>query len=235
MYCEYYSEKDLKIEKRGFSLIHFNSRSLYSNFSKIKDLLNRYEDKFSVVAVSETWISEGKELLDMYTQNRPNKRGGGVALFVKTGLDCMVLDNMIFSVENLMECLSIEIKCKKSKNIVISCIYRSPGSCIDNFNEKICSLFRCNRNKMTLVCGDFNIDLLKSNEHEKTTEFINIMYSLSFYPLILRPSRITKDSVTLIDNIFINQMDIKTKSGRLITYITDHLPVFVGIEMTDFD
>ncbi len=38
----------------------------------------------------------------------------------------------------------------------------------------------------------------------KTTDFINNMFSLGLYPLILKPSRITKDSATLIDNIFIN-------------------------------
>lgn len=63
--CEYYTEEDFKVGMRGFSLIHFNSRSLYSNFSKIKDYLYTFEEKFSVIAFSETWISE-KKLLDNY-------------------------------------------------------------------------------------------------------------------------------------------------------------------------
>ena len=37
MNCEYYSEDEFNSSKKmeGFSVIHFNSRSLYSNFSKI--------------------------------------------------------------------------------------------------------------------------------------------------------------------------------------------------------
>lgn len=43
-------------------MIHFNSSSLYSNFSKIKDYLQQLLFKFSVLAVSETWLRDGKEM-----------------------------------------------------------------------------------------------------------------------------------------------------------------------------
>ena len=46
------------------------------------------------------------------------------------------------------------------------------------------------------------------------------------YPLIKKPSRITKNSPTLIDNIFTNNIESKLLSGLLISDITDHLPVF---------
>lgn len=189
-------------------MIHFNSRSLYSNFSKIKDYLQQFQQRFSVIAISETWLSDNKDLQDglegyeMFWQNRVNKRGGGVALFVMSILKCKVIGNMTTVVDNLMECVTIEIEVEKSKNILISCIYRTPGSCIDQFNRKISELYEKHNDKVILVCGDFNIDLLKCNDHTKTTEFINVMFSLSFYPLIVKPSRITKDSATLIDKIF---------------------------------
>uniref|UniRef100_A0A3B3BUC2 Reverse transcriptase domain-containing protein n=1 Tax=Oryzias melastigma TaxID=30732 RepID=A0A3B3BUC2_ORYME len=57
------------------------------------------------------------------------------------------------------------------------------------------------------------------------------MFSLGFYPRILKPSRITLNSATLIDNIFMNKTGLKTKSGLLLTDITDHLPIFVVIEI----
>ena len=83
---------------------------------------------------------------------------------------------------------------------------------------------------MTFVCGDLNIDLLKSNDHKKTAEFIDTMFSFGFYPLIIKPSRITKDSATLIDNIFVNITDGKINSGLLVTDVSDHLPVFAVLE-----
>ena len=52
--------------------------------------------------------------------------------------------------------------------------------------------------------ADWNIDLMKHQSHDKTGEFLDIMFSRSFFPLISRPTRITSNSTTLIDNIFIN-------------------------------
>uniref|UniRef100_A0A8C7YP82 Reverse transcriptase domain-containing protein n=1 Tax=Oryzias sinensis TaxID=183150 RepID=A0A8C7YP82_9TELE len=52
------------------------------------------------------------------------------------------------------------------------------------------------------------------------------MYSISLFPKITRPSRITNQCVTLIDNIFTNDIENKTVNGLLINDISDHLPVF---------
>ena len=34
-----------------------------------------------------------------------NKRGGGVALFVRSGLKCKVIGNMTTGIDNLLECM----------------------------------------------------------------------------------------------------------------------------------
>ena len=74
--------------------------------------------------------------------------------------------------------------------------------------------------------GDFNLNLLNHQSHGSTGEFLDIMYSFMFYPLITKPSRITSSSATLIDNIFINHFANDIKSGLFFTDISDHLPVF---------
>ena len=110
----------------------------------------------------------------------------------------------------------------------MSCIYRAPGSntdifkCLYYIGEKITN----NNQKVMFICGDFNIDLLNPNKHKMTDDFINPLYSLSLYPRITRPTRITSHSATLIDNIFTNDIDNNTVSGLLINDISDHLPVF---------
>ena len=43
--------------------------------------------------------------------------------------------------------------------------------------------------------------------NELTGEFLDVMYSKMFFPLITRPTRITSHTATLIDNIFSNNMD----------------------------
>ena len=56
--------------------------------------------------------------------------------------------------------------------------------------------------------------------------FVSKLTRQHFFPLILRPSRITSHSATLIDNIFTNQLHSNLKSGLLFTDISDHLRVF---------
>ena len=42
---------------------------------------------------------------------------------------------MCLKVENVFECVTIEMCIKNHKNIVVNCLYRTPGSSIDHFNE----------------------------------------------------------------------------------------------------
>ena len=53
------------------------------------------------------------------------------------------------------------------------------------------------------------------------------MYSLSLLRIISRPTRITDNSATLIDNFVINE-PCNFESGILISDISDHFPIFVN-------
>ena len=44
--------------------------------------------------------------------------------------------------------------------------------------------------------------------------------------MITKPTRITAHSATLIDNIFTNNTTVSSKSGLIISDISDHLPIF---------
>lgn len=80
--------------------------------------------------------------------------------------------------------------------------------------------------KIIYICGDFNINLLNSEKHPETDDFLSTMYSMSLYPSITKPSRITSSSATLIDNIFTNDIQNESINGLFICDVTDHLPVF---------
>lgn len=213
------------------SLIHFNSRSLYSNFEHIRDYLGHFKRQFNIIAISDNWITadkhdefnlSGYEFLHI---DRVNKKGGGVALFVDKKLNYKLEKSMSFTVDDILECITIEIIQKKKKNVLVSCMYRTPGSKIETSIQIIEEMF-ANKQKMALISGDFNIDLLNPNHNKNTEDFIETMYSMGFYPMITKPSRITQHSSTLIDNIFYNDLEDTTTTGLLINDITDHLPVF---------
>ena len=60
----------------------------------------------------------------------------------------------------------------------------------------------------------------------QTTDFIHGMFASAFYPTISRPTRVTQQTVTLIDNIITNMHEYPVTSGILYNDISDHFPVF---------
>ena len=115
-----------------------------------------------------------------------------------------------------------------TKNILIGTIYTPPKDTYKQFEDKLSAILQTiyQENKKCYLMGDFNIDLLKIDLNDNLNSFINLMFSSSFYPTISKPTRITKSTATLIDNIFSNTLEEKCKTGLLLTDLSDHLPVF---------
>ena len=60
----------------------------------------------------------------------------------------------------------------------------------------------------------------KNDSHSPTQDFLNILYSNYFYPIIHKPSiRVTDRSATLIDNILTNSLNNVLQSGILYTIL----------------
>ena len=51
-------------------------------------------------------------------------------------------------VDGIMEMITVEIINEKAKNVIISCVYRSPGSCVETFTDIIMKLFERSHNKI---------------------------------------------------------------------------------------
>ena len=83
-------------------------------------------------------------------------------------------------------------------------VYRHPNGNLDHFMEYLDHTVEMvhRENKICLLMGDFNIDLLKANLNIASDNFLNSLGSYFFQPQILQPTRITNHSSTLIDNIY---------------------------------
>ena len=219
------------------SFIHFNARILNTNFHKIKYYILELNVKFDIIAITETRI-EPSLISDFNIKNydafhitRGTRRGGGVALYTNKHLSGALIESKSFVVENILECVTLELTRKNHTNVVDNCIYRTPGSPTDTFCETLeLNLSDVKSIKTIFVCGDFNIDLLKHGTHNNTKQFLDTMHSLGLYPLIDKPTRITDSSTTLIDNIFTNELRFNLTSGIMFNYISDHLPMFTLCE-----
>ena len=61
-------------------------------------------------------------------------------------------------------------------------------------------------NKICYLLGDYNINILNYSSHVHTAQFVDMMSSSGFLPLITRPTSVTATSAALIDNIFTNNL-----------------------------
>ena len=77
------------------------------------------------------------------------------------------------------------------------------------------------------------MDLSKHESHSVTAQFIESLFAFSFFPMIIKPTRTTARSATLIDNIFTSNATTSLKNGLIKSDISDHLPIF-SIAFADY-
>ena len=124
------------------------------------------------------------------------------------------------------------------RNIILSNIYRPPrntneniSSFIDELRSIISSFDK--RNQDIIIAGDFNINLLKLNDKELYNDYFDMLTSLSYFPKITLPTRLSGNCGTLIDNFFcrISQNTLDASSGILIKEFSDHQPYFICLDI----
>ena len=107
----------------------------------------------------------------------------------------------------LVESCWTEIITSNNKpNIIIGCIYRHPLTKVTDFTQELKNIIESlsNRKQHVYITGDVHINFLKYNEHANTEDYLNMLYSTNFLPLITKLTRFTDHSSTLIDHIYTN-------------------------------
>lgn len=245
--CQYFSENSFStlcntLPKNTFSILHLNIRSLPRNHDHFVHYLSTLRHEFSIIGLTETWLQDStSHLYDIpnYTSIhccRSTRMGGGVSILLHESMQFIERKDLAIQAENgQIESMFIEIPASSlttAKSLIIGCIYRPPNSDIKTFISDLTLTLDAidKEGKNCYLIGDFNLDLLKSENHSLTADFLNTLYSCSYFPTITKPSRITKTSATLIDNILTNSLTSPCTSGLLVTDISDHLPIFHIIE-----
>ena len=232
-------------QTNGFSLFHTNICSLNANFENLETLISNLEFSFSVIAVSETWTPIGKsevkarklESYQNYHRNRGSSIKSGCDFYVKEGIKFKPrkdLDIAYHDTDNEFQSTWIDILNGNKPNIIIGVYYRHPKKHSNNiFLENLKTTLHSlrNNNKVCLVAGDFNYDILKYEHNPIINEFLNLMYPNFFQPCILEPTRVVLNIWrSLIDNIYINTYNKTIHSGNFLVTVTDHMPNFCIIE-----
>ena len=116
------------------------------------------------------------------------------------------------------------------KNVISCVLYKPPNTDMEIFNEQLNQIMYAikQERKYAYIMGDYNINLLNHDTHRLTGEFLNMIYSNGFIPLITRLTRSVGNTNALIDNILTNNIDElkNVMQGIFATDVSDHYPIF---------
>ena len=240
----YYSSSDFRnnqeisdyLSENAFSFLHCNIRSLSANKNNLKHLLYELKCSFTLIALTETKLAVANDSLSnlnlhgyQFLSQPSLSNAGGVGFYVRDNYNFSVRSDLSIT-ESGFEALWIEVENNTQSNSLCGVIYRHPHCNIDSFMEYLnSSIEKTHReNKVYILMGDFNLDLLKFESHKDIDNFLNAMLTTNFQPQIIQPTRLTEHSATLIDNIFLNtNREMFSISGNIIYDLTDHLPNFL--------
>ena len=210
----------------GIKMCHININSLSTKIDHLRFMLKNHP--FHVISVSETHcddtITDQELSLDGFTILRKdrNRNGGGVALYIHNSLAYTKLD---YGSE--IETLWVKLKLDCGNYVSICVTYRPPNCSVDFFDkfsnmmeEAILDVGEI------VVLGDFNCDVMKSNEDCNTKLLQSAMDGFLFSQLIDLPTRVTVSTQTLIDHIYSTNPEKHSLSGVFTTTVSDHYLIF---------
>ena len=173
--------------------------------------------EFDIIAFSETWLNEST-LCDCYVTER--KRRDRVGYCVREDVSfCNEFIKILF--------IEVHLHNQPTKNdVIIGVLYRPPDTDINSFVAIITDILSVIKaeSKACYLLGDFNINLINVSNHIPTADFLEVMYSHAFNPLITKPTRVTSNTATLINNIFTNSSR-NSFNGIILSDISDHFPI----------
>lgn len=215
---EFYKPRN---NEKSLSFIYANIRSMRSNFNQFIIEINQLKEKIHFIILVEIWI--GKDEVSLY--NIPgytsfsccneDYRAGGVICYVSNELSVRPLDVNMMTADILV----LDVR-DKNVYFKLCCVYRLLSFQESQYIDELESVLQVLENNAIYI-GDANLNLLQQNTHSQN--YCNLLDNYGFVSVINTPTRITKNTKTCIDHIFIKNKNISSfKSAKFDIGITDH-------------
>ena len=212
------------LTKRGIKIGFLNICYLQNKIDELPNILSNYGNNFHLFGIAETHIknnitSDTELLIPGYhkpIRKDPSKQlETGLLMYYSTNiLTKRRTDFESFDIESIW----VEISFKQNKPLYVGFIYRNPAESVSwycRFNsmmEKVSA-----QGIETIILGDINIDIFKQHS---TWKRIYEQYNLT--QILNSPTRIAKDSSTLIDHIYTTSKDHIIESSSHLFGNSDH-------------
>ena len=122
-------------------------------------------------------------------------------------------------------CLWLEISPTKGRSFFVGNLYRPPNDTVefsDRFEDFIDVISE--EDKKIIILGDFNRNSLNEDIERNWGNFTT---SLGLSQLVSEPTRVKKDSATLIDHIYTNTEENIQNVSVKNTCLSDHYVIFL--------
>ena len=225
----------LKPSQNELKLLSLNIASLNKYYTDLIALLNSMTTNFDIIVLTEirknhadTFASLFEDYNKFYVLPAQSNFGG---VMILTRNDLLVTELINTHIELIgVESIFVEFSLDKN-TYLLGGIYKHPHVNIKEFDKKLTDcLDSLQRRNTILITGDINIDMLKYDTCPNTRSYFDNLISRNIYQVIKGATRITKESQTIIDHIYIKASQAtKIKCGILTHPISDHLPTFLSI------
>ena len=194
------------------SLFHINTCSLSKNFEDLEYLLKTTNTNFDIIVISETRILKNTNIVKnisiqifSYELTPTASTTGGTLLYIADHLTYQTKNYLNIYLNYYLESTFIKVTNPSKTNIIVDCIYSHPTMGLNAFNcyylnpllEKLAK-----EQKAAFFLVDFNLDLLKYEQHKAANEFLDYLLSNIFLLHIIQSTRITFHSKSILSIFF---------------------------------
>lgn len=214
--------------------MYLNINGLTSHKTELEWIISKM--KPIIVCVTETHITENFEEHELFingfnTINMPSvsRHTGGVIIYIKNEYKYKILLKM--SIHMILWIVGIQVQLNRQKYNIFN-LYHSPNASKANFLEKLEDILEeyASKPEELYIVGDFNIDMRSDSTNVfYRNKLINMVNSNGLYQVVNKPTRITKESCSIIDLIITSKKDAEFD----VCYtpkITDHAMLTIEIQ-----
>jgi exonuclease III len=207
--------------KNKFMILHQNIRRI---FNKVDEFLNSVSPKApQVICLSEHHLRT-EEIsnvnFNQYTLGaslcRQTYSHGGVCVFVHKNMQFNNTNLDQYNKEKDLEICALKLNIV-SNNFTIICLHRSPTGNFSYFLNQLESILNkvYKTSNELILCGDLNINYHNDNSRKDLLD--SLLVSFNLVSTVKFPTRISNNSCTLIDNIYINTYRYEFSVHPLLT------------------
>ena len=209
----------------GLRIGHLNINHVLNKTTDVTTAISNSGKQFHLFGLSESRLTDNIPSSDLLIPDytiirRDAKANGEVGLLIYIS-DATPFKHLFRLDQPGVEAVWLEISIAKSAPILVGFCYRNPASRIDWTDAFTEMMDRVTfETKEIILLGDFNMDLKKQNPRWKHS-----FDSYNLHQIVKSPTRVTQNSETLIDHIYVSESRNIIETCVPTSNISDHYPV----------